>query len=482
MAVLERGGSAADAAVATAFTVSVAEPFGSGIGGGGAAVIAGPDIEPASYTYREVVARSGVVPPTSTGIPGYVAGLARLHADHGRLEWRELLAPAIAAADDGVPVSEFLAQQMRTPAGRAAVAGLPAFHRADGSLLREGDLLVQPELADTLRALADEGPDAFYDGSLTAALTDEPGLDARSLADFPATGVHVTDPVSGPVGDVELVSAAPPLVGVSVIQQLQVAEALGVADEEPGSAESVLITSKAWTIAQDAVQTSVGDPEFVDVPTGRLTDPERNADPAQQLRGRVPVGTGGPAHPGNTTHLSVVDSDGTAVSMTNTILSFWGSGESVGGYFLNDTLRRLSVGRLPDGGIRPGLSAVSWMAPTLALDDDGQVVLALGSPGGQLIPTTIAEVLARYLLQGQSLEESVLAPRWQLQGSTLQVEALPSAVRRELAAEGLQVQRVPDSERLFGSVQVLAVDPTTGEVSGVADPRRGAAYEVAPPG
>lgn len=481
MGVLERGGNAVDAAVAVAFAVSVAEPFGSGLGGGGAAVLVGPGVPAEAYTYRETVALDGEIPASGTGIPGYVAGLAQLHADHGSLDWAVLVEPAVVLAEDGVPVSEFLADELRTPAGRAAVADVAAFHHDDGSLLRAGDPLRQPELAETLRILAADGPQAFYGGALTADLAEVDGLDRESLA---AYRVQVGPPVRGRVGPVDLLTAPPPLVGATLVQQLQVAEAAGISDLAPGSAESVDLLSRAWRVADESIGTVLGDPGFVDVPVAELTDPAANAVLAAELAdgsGPLAVAMAYPVRPGTTTQVSVVDADGLAVSMTNTILSFWGSGEQVGGYFVNDTLRRFDVGRTAANDAAPGKRPVSWTAPSIAVDAQGRPVLVIGSPGGRLIPNILAGVLARHLLQGQGLEAAVLAPRWHLEGERLAVEGLPSGVREELGALGYAVDRVPDSARLFGSVHALAVDPETGAVSGVADPRRGGAFEVSTP-
>ena len=134
---LAQGGTAVDAAIAAAFADAVVQPVTSGLGGGGAALVA-VDGEVTSFDYREVVARNGVIPPGGAGIPGFVAGMERLHAEHGELAWDELLRPGIALARDGVPVSGFLAKTLAIPSVDGVTAGLPHFRGTDGAPLREG--------------------------------------------------------------------------------------------------------------------------------------------------------------------------------------------------------------------------------------------------------------------------------------------------------------------------------------------------------
>jgi gamma-glutamyltranspeptidase/glutathione hydrolase len=260
-----------------------------------------------------------------------------------------------------------------------------------------------------------------------------------------------------------------------------------VADVEPGSADYISAMTHAWLVADESLQTVVGDPNFVDVPVDELTDAEQNSllasDLGFQHAAAVPgtevtldkdagAGIRTSSTAGNTTHLSVVDADGLAVSMTNTITAFWGSGQEVGGFFVNDHLRRFGVGRtdanVPEAGRRP----VSYMTPAVVLDDQDRPVLVVGSPGGRRIPNIEATVIARWALQGQPLQDAVDAPRFHLEGDLLQVEELPDGVTADLTEMGYAVTPVPLSQSLFGSVQALELNHSARRLIGATDERR----------
>lgn len=387
--------------------------------------------KPAAYDCREVVAQNGVIPSSGTGIPGFVAGLAAVHEEHGELEWQELLEPAIDLAEERLPISEFLALRINSDYGPRALDDLPHFKAFAGlSLLGEGNQLVQKDLAATIKTLATEGPEAFYTGSLVEGLTAVEGIDAASLAVYKPEKLT---PASGKFGDYEVVSVPPALPGPALVQMLQVGEGLGLEDVRPGSAQYVDRLSKAWSVAEASVSRYFGDPRFVDVPVDRITDPEANADLARDAQAtgtgaNAPVAGSQTILPGNTTHLTVVDSSGFTVSMTNTITNFWGgeNTENVGGFFLNNQLSRFASLDTPNNQPEPGRKSVSWAAPSLVLDGQGRVDLGLGSPGGHQIPNILAGVLVPWALQGASLQEVVDSPRHHLQDGVLAVERDPS--------------------------------------------------------
>lgn len=481
MQMLEQGGTAVDAAIAAAFADAVTQPVSSGIGGGGVTIVAEAG-GATNYDYREVVNAAGEVPADGVGAPGFVAGMQLLHEEHGTLPWQDLLEPAIEIAEDGHPVSEFLAAALAMPLGQEVTADLPHFRDGTGAPLGAGDTLVQTELAQTMRTLADEGPESLYTGSLSAGVAQVPGLDAGTLEDYE---VQVSEPAAGPLGEHIFVSGAPALPGAAIIQMAQLAEAGGIAEVDPDSAGFVDRISQAWLVAERSVQDSFGDPDYVDVPVDELTDPEANAAIAADLYD----GDGGPAaapqgaYDGapNTTHISVVDEDGTGVSMTNTVTNYWGSGRYLNGFFLNDQLGRFGdIGATGSNDPEPGRRSVTWSSPSMVVDQDYRPLLVLGTPGGRQIPNTTAAVVLRWALHDQELEEAVPAGRFILTGGELRLETPELA--DDLRGLGYPVRVIDPLYRSdFGSVQALEVDWEAGSVAGFADDRRAAGFVVDSP-
>lgn len=475
MNVLAKGGNAIDAAIAAAFADAVMQPASSGIGGGGVTIVARGD-EVANHDYREVVAISGEVPESGVGAPGFVAGMVDLHERYGTQPWESLLAPAIAIAENGGPVSRYLAETLATVRGRRVVRDLKHFHRKDGSVLRRGDTLVQAELAATMRTLASEGADALYVGPLSRALTKVPGLDA---ATFKGYKIQHSVPARGRLGRYTFLSGAPALPGGAIIQMAQIAEALGIGQVSADSAEFIDMQSRGWQVAERSVHRWFGDPSFVDVPLEAITDRAKNAALAKTLK-REPRAKTGPDSTGdpNTTHISVVDADGMAVSMTNTVTSYWGSGIYTSGFFLNDQLGRFDL--IGDGAAnraQPGRRSVTWSSPSMVLDGDGRPALVIGAPGGSQIPNTTASVVLRWALLGQSLDSAVPAPRFKLDNGLMRLESDTHV--KALRKLGYRTRVMPASYRAsWGSVQALAIDWTGRSVSGVADKRRSAGVSV----
>lgn len=468
---LNQGGNAVDAAIAAAFAVSVVEPYASGIGGGGSALIASPDTGPQAVDYREVVAQDGRIPASNIGIPGFVAGMADLHEQRGTLEWNELLRPAVDMAQEGVPVTETLVQRIGA-GGAAAIDGLDQF-APGGTALQVGDELVQVDLADSLRTLQEDGPDSFYAGALAESLTAVDGIDQESLD---AYSVQHNEPPQAQVGDYQVASSAPALPGAALIQMLQELEDGGISEVDPDSVEHIRRVSEAWERGEQTAQTELGDTDFTDVDVDGILARSGDADQVGvgDQSGDAPVeDSENMRSPGNTTHLTVVDDEGTVVSMTNTLTEFWGSGVEVGGFFLNDQLSRFSTVDSPQNQPAPGRRSVTWSNPTMVLDNDGRPVMGLGTPGGANILSILANTLSRWALQGQSLDEAVAAPRFRYDAASgsLLVESalLDSPVASQLTELGWQTETA--AEGLFGSVQALEIDYDEGTVTGPTDTR-----------
>jgi gamma-glutamyltranspeptidase / glutathione hydrolase len=473
MQVLEAGGNAVDAAVAVAYTLGVAEPFGSGIGGGGALLVHPLDDEPRYYDYRETAPRSGELPSSDIGVPGFVAGMAHVHDEHGSLDIVDLIEYAARLAEDGIEVDAYLHERLEGAAHRMPIHLLPRLF-PDGLPIAPGQTLRQPEYAAALRSIQEQGPDVMYRGELAAMVAEAvSGLEVEDLA---AYEVLELDPAVGTFAGYDLVSAGAPVSGPTVIQLLQIAEVLGIADVDLGSADAHHLLAQAWRQANAQRVEDIGDPTQEVVDLDLLLDPALSRRLAEAIPddGFVPIDEDEEAASleTDTTHVVVVDREGTMVSMTNTLSNFFGSGLPVSGFFLNDQLKNFSPEPDSINHVAPLKRPRSFVTPTIVLDD-GLPVLGIGSPGGRRIPNIVAQVLVRWAAHGQSLEEAVLAPRFHLEQRRLEVEeALPNGVVDDLVGRGYEVTTFVPTAEYYGGVQALLVDWEAGTIDGVEDTRR----------
>ena len=486
MGVLEAGGNGVDAAVAVAYALGVVEPYGSGLGGGGALLVHEEGGEPAAYDYREVVPASGDRPAADIGVPGFAAGMEHVHERHGSLDRADLIDPAVRLAQDGFEVDATLAERLEGAAHRLPINQLPRLYPG-GAALEEGEVLVQPELAEALAAVQAEGAEAIHGGELgeqIAAAVEE--ITLEDLADYE---VAEPEPAVGTFGDHEVIGGGPPVSGATVVQQLQILEQAGIADLEPGTAEHHHVLAQSWRLALADRTEALADPDAVAVPLDALTSRDRAEEQADLIRddGQVPLGPDDAPpsaldelgrEPTDTTHVTVVDRDGTMVSMTNTLSNFFGSGLPVEGFFLNDQLKNFSSDpesvNVPEAGKRPR----SFVAPMILARDD-RPELGLGSPGGRRIPMMQAQTVLRWAAHGEDLEEAVAAPRVHLEDEDLELEASPDRqTRLALEERGYAVTDDVPTEEYFGAIQALLVDHDAGTVSGAADERRDGALDI----
>jgi gamma-glutamyltranspeptidase/glutathione hydrolase len=482
MEVLAAGGNAVDATVAVAYALGVAEPFGSGPGGGGSMLVHPVGEDPVSYDYREIAPRDGGVPASNIGVPGFVAGMEHIHGRHGSIELADLIEPAARLAEDGIEVSQYLHERLRGAGYRLPIHLAPRLF-PNGQPVAPGETLRQPEYAEALRVIQDGGADAFYRGPLAQLIVEAVGgLDAEDLAAYEVLEI---EPVVGTFQGYDIVGAGVPSSGITVVQMLQIAEAMGVPDMDLDAADAYHAVAQAWRAALSDRTEYVTDPALHDVLVEELVSQERATTIAESIPddGFVEVAKEEEAlHlETDTTHVVVVDAEGTMVSMTNTLSNFFGSGLPVSGFFLNDQLKNFS--REPDdvniaeGGKRPR----SFVAPMIVADE-GRPVLGIGSPGGRRIPVMIAEVLIAWA-DGHGLQQAVDRPRFHLEGRRLQLEeAVPDDVWNDLAARGYEITTQVPTTEYFGGIQALMIDHDAREIDGVADTRRPGNWEWAAAG
>jgi gamma-glutamyltranspeptidase/glutathione hydrolase len=456
-AVLARGGSAADAAVAVAVALTLVEPQSSGLGGGGFALhydaqtgairaYDGRETAPAETTPSLFLGPSGprpwpeVVPGgQSVGAPGLTRMLELLHAEHGRSPWASLWEPTAALADAGFVVAPRLSGSIQQMAENPIDAlrknpAASALYHPGGVALQPGDVLRNPALAETVRRVAAEGADAMYEGPLALAIVDAVRpAGALSLDDLRRYRAVAREPVCVETRGRRVCGHPPPTSGgVTVLQILQLTERAAAVDPLHALIEAERL---AWADRE----AFIADPDFVDVPVEAMLEPDYARERAALIGPtRGPPPTPGPfaapprdgaacAEGADTTHVVIVDADGDVVSMTNSIENAFGSGVVVGGFLLNNELTDFALDpREPSGALRANAPAGckrprSSMAPMLVLDERG-VELAIGSPGGSRIIGYVAQALVDVLDGGVDAQTAIARPHVFARGDVVELE------------------------------------------------------------
>ncbi len=501
--ILRQGGNAVDAAVAVGFALAVTHPEAGNIGGGGFMVIRMADGRTAAFDYREVApmaatrdmyvrpdggpSRESIVGPKASGVPGSVAGMAAALQAFGRLPLRTVIAPALRLARTGFIVDTPFARSIAGSRAEITPYAGAALFLPGGEPPPVGSRFVQPALAGTLQQIADRGPDAFYHGPIGAALADEMRRDGGLITteDLARYQPVRRTPLSGSYRGYTLLTMPPVSSGgVTVLETLNILETF---DRLPpfGSTEYVHVLGDAFQRAFIDRNGKLGDPAFVDVPLDRLTSKAY----AQQVRATIAPDRATPTNRlvpelqegSQTTHYSVVDVDGNAVSTTTTLNNLFGSGVYVrdAGFFLNDEMDDFATrpGRPnmfglvegPQNAIAPGKRMLSSMSPTIVLDSTGSVFLVVGARGGPRIITSTAQVIINAIDYRMGLMEALSAPR-------IHDQARPDSLHYDRGGLG---QPVLDSLSAMGYTTIsgtasgtcTAVMRTSGGWAGAVDPR-----------
>jgi gamma-glutamyltranspeptidase / glutathione hydrolase len=510
--ILRKGGNAVDAAVAVGFTMAVTYPRAGNIGGGGFMVIHRANGDDTAIDYRETApsainktsfldAQGNADPQKSRdsalgiGVPGTVAGLALAEEKYGsgRFTLADLIEPAIALAREGFPIADDTADSLPQDRGRLAPwpSSAQIFFKADGSTLAPGDTLLQADLAATLQVIAKKGPRAFYEGAvaekLSAAVRAAGGV--MTVNDLKNYRAIERAPVRGNYRGYDIVSMPPPSSGgIALIEMLNILEGYNLA--KTNEAQELFLMIEAMKRAYADRAWFLGDPDVVQVPVARLTSKKYAADwratinPAQATPASdIHSGAGTAAEGHNTTHFSVIDRFGNAVSNTYTINFSYGVGLVAAGtgVLLNNELDDFAAkadapnafgllgydANAPGPGKRP----LSSMTPTIVLKD-GKPWLVTGSPGGSRIINTVLQILVNVIDRKMDIDSAVSAPRVHNQWMPDRV-FVESALPQELVA-ALQA-RGDDVVVLQTPTSANSILVTPAGFIGAADPRtRGA--------
>ena len=528
--IMQAGGNAVDAAVATGFALAVVHPPAGNLGGGGFMLIRMADGKVHFIDYREkapaaatadmyldaqgnVIEDASIVGYKAIGVPGSVAGMVYAEQKYGKLTVKKVMAPAIRLAREGYALSWAEARDFQDDKYLGKFAESRRIFQRDGNYYQPGEIFRQPELARTLERIAAK-PDDFYHGALArelaAAMQKGGGLiTADDLAHYE---VKEREPVRGTYREYEVISAPPPSSGGTVlIESLNILEAYDLAKLENRSAQSIHFTTEAFRRAFFDRAEFLGDPDFSKVPVAQLIDKKYaaawresidadRASASKELKRPAifnELEQYAAAHPQalvnhespHTTHYSVVDAEGNAVAVTTTINDWFGSRVTADGlgFLLNDEMDDFSAKPgVPnsDGliqgaanAIGPGKRPLSSMTPTIVVRD-GKTLLVLGSPGSSKIITTVANVLMGVVDYGMNIQEAVDAPRFHNQWlpDVLDVERsfLPDTVQA-LRKMGYNVEiglhEGGNVSPYWSDAECIAIDPKTGERLGASDYR-----------
>ena len=506
--ILQLGGNALDAAIAAQWVLNLVEPQSSGIGGGGfllhwdaahrrvtawdgretarrgvsADFLRRADGSPAPFP--EVVASGKAV-----GVPGLVAMLEAVHRRHGKLKWERLFRAAIRLAENGFAISPRLHRLLSEDRWlRGDPAARALYYQNNGEARPVGDVLRNPELAATLRAIAAGGASALHHGAVADSIARAVGARGGQLAaeDLRDYRPRQRKAVCGPYRQWRICGMPPPSSGgIGVLQLLGVLERSALPIDDPASDDAAHLFAEAGRLTYADRDRYLADPDFVAVPQGALLDPAYLARRARLIDSRRSMGI---ALPGDlprrvsladgdalelpaTTHVSIVDRSGNGVALTSSIESAFGSRIQVAGFLLNNQLTDFSATAARDGRPvanrpEPGKRPLSTMAPTLVFDSHGRLHAVLGSPGGSRIINYVARTLIA-LLDGHQQPATALAlPHVGNRNGATEIERgrVTEATALELERRGHAVQRVDMTSGLnlilrAGNRWIGAVDP-----------------------
>lgn len=503
--ILQRGGNAVDAAVATAFALNAVEPNASGIGGGGFMLIRFAETgEVIVLDYREVAPAASTkdmfaseqaaeegwskVGGKAVGVPGTLMGLKMALDEYGTMTLEEVMTPAIEYMENGFEITETFSDMIKSNYDKLSDWNDPleiAYFK-DGLALEPGDVLIQEDLARTYREILDKGIECFYGGELGQKMVD--AVQAKGgileLQDLKEYQPRILEPITGDYRGYDIFSMPPPSSGgTHLIQILNIMENFDISDMNYHGPTHISIMAEAMKMAFADRAKYMGDPAFAtDIPLKGLTSKEYAKFLADQIDIRKPkmeVPAGDPAQyeHHSTSHLSVIDAEGNAVALTQTINYFFGSGVIVPGVgiIMNNEMDDFAKDPDSPNAPEPGKIPLSSMSPTI-IEKDGEPFMVLGTPGGTRIFTAMVQIVSNVVDFGMGMDEAIEAPRmhcWSSAGEArpIRVESrIPAITVETLRIFGNEVEVRGAHDLHFGGAQGIMLKD--GLLYGGADSRR----------
>ncbi len=506
--VLQEGGNAVDAAVACAFVQTVVDPLMCGLAGFGSMQLFLPDQDVHTFIDFHGKAPAAATPDMwqdliigetydgfgfllegkvndlghqSITVPGTLKALHGAHSRYGVLPWERVIEPAIRFARDGYTLSAevYYYWISRDAPGRTSVAerlcysapGRAIYCDQDGEPKPLGSIIKNPDMSKTLSLIAEQGPDVFYLGDIARQIdadmkANDGLLSARDLADYET---ETKEPLWGNYRGHSYSTNHPPGGGIMIVEMLNILENFDLKALGHNTPDYIRVVSEAMKIATADKDNHVGDPNFVDIPVDRLTGKDYAAEQAGQIKKGVKqhVERLGIPESQKTTHISVLDSSGNAVSMTHSLGMMSGVITEGLGFMYNGCMGVFDPRPGHAGSIAPGKSRFSSVCPTIVFDDNGKPSLIIGAPGGTQIAIGVLQVMLNVIDFDMPIDRAIRAPRFSATSDVIDVSPrIPRYVYESLEGMGYEFRRSPYSYD-FASVHALRVKD--GQVSGGAD-------------
>lgn len=491
--ILKKGGNAIDAAVATAFALGLVEPNASGPGGSGYMIVYKGKGKPVFYeymeespekmskrTFKDIKREKSYENGTGAMVPSTVAGLLTALEEQGTMSIAEVLQPTIELAQEGFLISPHLATVMAD-----SYTKISSNEEASKVFLNEdlpyaeGELFKNPDYANTLKLIAEKGRDGFYKGKTAQAI-----MEANrwiSQEDLDSYQPLVFEPISTDYRGYTIVTSSPSSCGVAILETLNILEAYDLAKLGPDNPKLYHLWAEALNLAQIDRYNYVGDRRFAETPLKALASDAYAAERREEIDmdsalGNVKKGDAFDFEPESpsTTHVSIIDKNGMAVSMTNTVGKLFGYGvvPKGTGFVLNSHFSNFSTVYKVNKYV-PGKRPRSTMAPTMVFDKDGSLKLVIGSPGAARILATVAQVVSNVIDHGMDLQAAIDRGRIHKIKGKLYVEGhVPAEVTKYLKKLGHKVIEKPANSSYFGGVHAVLVDKVENDLDGGADRRR----------